>query len=86
MRKKKIELGRNLSTIIKKNVWPPTTFTLSVSPNLMAIVCAYNRQKKNCKLTVHANFKKSRIRETKNLSTDADSRTVTVSERFHDLS
>ena len=29
--------------------------------------------------------KKSRIRETKNLSTDADSRTVTVSERLHDL-
>ena len=31
-------------------------------------------------------FKKSRIRETKNLSTDADSRTDTILERLHDLS
>ena len=29
--------------------------------------------------------KKSRIRETKNLSTDADSRTDTILERLHDL-
>ena len=31
-------------------------------------------------------FKKSRIRETKNLSTDADSRTDTILERLRDLS
>ena len=31
-------------------------------------------------------YKKSRIRETKNLSTDADSRTDTVLERLRDLS
>ena len=30
--------------------------------------------------------KKSRIRETENLSTDADSRTDTIFERLHDLS
>ena len=30
-------------------------------------------------------FEKSRIRETKNLSTDADSRTDTIMERFSDL-
>ena len=30
--------------------------------------------------------KKSRIRETKNLSTDADSRTDTIFKRLHDLS
>ena len=30
--------------------------------------------------------KKSRIRETKNISTDADSRTDTIFERLHDLS
>ena len=29
---------------------------------------------------------KSRIRETKNVSTDADSRTKTILERLHDLS
>ena len=31
-------------------------------------------------------YKKSRIRETKNLSTDADSRTHTIFKRLHDLS
>ena len=31
-------------------------------------------------------MKKSRIRETKNLSTDADSRTDTILERLRDLS
>ena len=31
-------------------------------------------------------YKKSRIRETKNLSTDADSRTNTIFKRLHDLS
>ena len=33
-----------------------------------------------------SNKKKSRTRETKNLSTDVDSRTVTVSEMLQDLS
>ena len=32
------------------------------------------------------NVEKSRIRETKNLSTDADCRTDTILERLHDLS
>ena len=31
-------------------------------------------------------LQKSRIRETKNLSTDADSRTDTILEKLHDLS
>ena len=42
-----------------------------------------NMSKKRLKKTVK---EKSRIRETKNLSTDADSRTYTVFERLHDLS
>ena len=36
--------------------------------------------------TLNPGLKKSRIRETKNLSTDADSRTDTVLESLHDLS
>ena len=37
-----------------------------------------------CLQTIFFN-KKSRIRETKNLSTDADRRTDTIFERLHDL-
>ena len=37
-------------------------------------------------LTLRINAKKSRIRDTKNLSTYADSRTDTILERLRDLS
>ena len=48
---------------------------------------APGKLEKQCLLSLgHTYLKKSRMRETKNLSTDADRRTDTILERLRDLS
>ena len=52
---------------------------------IVAILAKYSRKMTKNLHFVHT-LKKSRIRETSNLSTDADRRTDTILERLRDLS
>ena len=80
-------ISRNVCTFVPSSIHD---VRLSVRMSPVTWKCSgmetFGRRQYSSKLTKSVINKKSRIRETLNISTDADRRTDTILKRLHDLS